>query len=374
MIKCEICGKCYKSLGIHLKHVHKISSKTYYDKYLKKEGEGICPECRKETNFIKMCIGYSKYCSWKCASNAKNVKEKRKQTNKRKYGVEYPAQAKEVQEKMKQTNLERYGVENALQSKEIKKKMKQTNIERYGVENPFQNEEVKEKIKQASLKKYGVKCPLQSEEVKEKAKQTMLKKYGVEHQMQCPKIKEKIKQTSLKKFGTSNYNQAHLTNFDKWCDKKFVRENFLDNKKHIKIDEMIDFFNVKSFSNIYLHLKGLGIDYVKYKGTSQYEQEIYDFLRHELGILNVIQNDRQLIKPFEVDFLLPDFKFAIEFNGTYWHSEEHKLKNYHSNKTLLCKKQGVSLVHIWEDKWLENKKIFKQILKNELHKNLNNIP
>jgi endogenous inhibitor of DNA gyrase (YacG/DUF329 family) len=73
-MKCEICGrefKNFKTLARHLR-THKITSKNYYDKYLKKEGEGICPICGKETNYINLNKGYRKFCSKKCAKSGEN--------------------------------------------------------------------------------------------------------------------------------------------------------------------------------------------------------------------------------------------------------------------------------------------------------------
>jgi len=83
MITCEICGSKYKSLKSLSSHirVHGIKSKDYYDKYLKKEGEGICVnhnivnECKKDTRFINMVVGYHKYCSTKCLSNSEHVRK-----------------------------------------------------------------------------------------------------------------------------------------------------------------------------------------------------------------------------------------------------------------------------------------------------------
>lgn len=52
---CKICGKecCDKlnSFGYHLSMTHKIKYKNYYDKYLKKDNEGICPICGKPTSW-----------------------------------------------------------------------------------------------------------------------------------------------------------------------------------------------------------------------------------------------------------------------------------------------------------------------------------
>lgn len=53
----------------------------------------------------------------------KDVKEKIKQTNLKKYGTKYPLQSNEVKDKLKQTNLNKYGVENVYQSKEIRSKI-----------------------------------------------------------------------------------------------------------------------------------------------------------------------------------------------------------------------------------------------------------
>jgi endogenous inhibitor of DNA gyrase (YacG/DUF329 family) len=73
-ILCEICGKefkNYKSFGDHLK-LHKVTSKEYYDKFLRKDSEGICPVCGKETSYISLNRGYRKFCSNKCANSKEN--------------------------------------------------------------------------------------------------------------------------------------------------------------------------------------------------------------------------------------------------------------------------------------------------------------
>lgn len=55
LMECKMCGKdCnnYISLGIHLSKSHKDTTKQdYYNKFLRKPDEGICPVCGKETNF-----------------------------------------------------------------------------------------------------------------------------------------------------------------------------------------------------------------------------------------------------------------------------------------------------------------------------------
>lgn len=67
-IICKICNyefKNKKSLTLHLRS-HKISSKDYFLKYLKKnEEEGKCKNCKNES-IIYGLNGYSEFCSKKC--------------------------------------------------------------------------------------------------------------------------------------------------------------------------------------------------------------------------------------------------------------------------------------------------------------------
>ena len=88
---------------------------------------------------------------------------------------------------------------------------------------------------------------------------------------------------------------------------------------------------------------------------------------------NGLYGDRNIIKPYELDIYLPDLKLAIEFNGVYWHNELYKDKNYHLNKTELCSKQGIQLIHIYEDDWLYKQEIVKSMILNKLGKTVNKI-
>ena len=94
--------------------------------------------------------------------------------------------------------------------------------------------------------------------------------------------------------------------------------------------------------------------------------------------INYIYNDRNLIKPLEIDILVPDFNFGIEHNGLLFHSygisNWSAINNYdklnkrkHLSKTIEMEKANYQLFHIREDHLLnENKKdIWKSILLNK---------
>lgn len=160
-MKCEICQReCDRtvSLSNHISHAHKnkITVKKYYDKYLKKENEGKCLECKKETTFISFG-NYRKFCSTKCSNNNKEKQEKEKQTNQKNYGKNYSIQSEKIQEKYKQTCLKNFGVENPSQNFQIQEKKIQTSLKKYGTKHPSQTKEFQNKIKRTCLKKYGVK-------------------------------------------------------------------------------------------------------------------------------------------------------------------------------------------------------------------------
>lgn len=79
-IVCKECGKKFgsgKTFGIHLRIEHDLSTKEYYDKWLKKPNEEQCEICGKPCNYINITKGYTRCCSNSCANvlKAKEYKE-----------------------------------------------------------------------------------------------------------------------------------------------------------------------------------------------------------------------------------------------------------------------------------------------------------
>ena len=103
---CQICGKnCDGTQGItsHVFRTHGITSKEYYDRFIKKPGEGICPTCGKPTKFIKFGRGYTKHCNYACSSSDPIANGQRYNTYIKIYfektGYKNSSQNPEVQEK-----------------------------------------------------------------------------------------------------------------------------------------------------------------------------------------------------------------------------------------------------------------------------------
>lgn len=110
------------------------------------------------------------------------------------------------------------------------------------------------------------------------------------------------------------------------------------------------------------HLSGQGCPSCSCMGQSKPETEIVDLIK-SLG-LQVVHGDRSVIKPLEIDILVPEAKLAIEFNGNYWHSDQQKPKSYHFDKTKAANEAGYRMIHVWEGDWDARKDQIKRIIIN----------
>lgn len=62
-----------------------------------------CQKCGKQLKYSQ-----HNFCCKKCAQNSQLVRQKFKNTNKEKFGVQFPIQSKEIKEKRNNNNLEKY--------------------------------------------------------------------------------------------------------------------------------------------------------------------------------------------------------------------------------------------------------------------------
>ncbi len=101
-------------------------------------------------------------------------------------------------------------------------------------------------------------------------------------------------------------------------------------------------------------------------GVSGKERLLLDYIK-SIYFSEIIENSKKIINPLELDIFIPDRDLAIEFNGNYWHSEAGgKNKNYHIDKTNLCREKGIQLIHIFEHQWDDKSEIFKSVISNKL--------
>lgn len=76
----------------------------------------------------------------------------------------------------------------------------------------------------------------------------------------------------------------------------------------------------------------------------------------------------------ELDLYDPERKLAIEFNGIIWHSTKRKKEtDAHKVKADLCEKEGVQLIQIWENEWVQKKECVLDKLDAIMHLNMTKV-
>ena len=105
------------------------------------------------------------------------------------------------------------------------------------------------------------------------------------------------------------------------------------------------------------------------------EEKIKDILL-SLGLKEGVDfkpHNRRIIKPLEIDFYIPKWNMAIEVSPTFTHTTKESYlkpnvieKDYHKQKTRLCREKGVFLITVFE--WYTKEQIVTSI-KNHIEKN-----
>lgn len=364
--------------------------------------------------------------------NAEILEQMRKR-NLEKYGVEYTQQLPEIVEKTKQTILERYGVENISQLNSTREKVRQTCLERYGVDNPMKCLEIVEKLSQSVQEHYGVLWPMQSDEVKKKSKQSYIEHYGVNHPLKSKQVQSKVKQTLQDRYGQTT--PLNVPEFREKYEKHMMErygvhwpmesDEFKERAKQAMIknhgvehfrqtltslrNQIVDPSKVELYKefrenpeefirskfpkykpNVYEVCECIGCTdtpvydtLIKYncqhlvkRRISKMEQEVKEFIESICPNVALIQNDRQVISPLEIDLYLPEYQLSIECNPTITHNSSFpdpwgntKGYRYHQDKSLMCLDKGIQLFHIFGYEWTNKQDVIKSMLCNILTQN-----
>jgi hypothetical protein len=320
----------------------------------------VCKNCGKEIKWRnRFTEGYLNYCSTKCKGKSEDRKEKAKQFNLKKYGVEYASQREDVKEKKKKTFLNKYGKENIFEVDIIKEKTKQSNLVKYGTEFAIQSDIILNKRKKNNLEKYGVEHTSKLKNVENKKQNTNLEKYGVEHVMHVNEIKNKL---------ITNKNEKRFAQYRDILNNQNIIFKIIGNDLKVinhcpNHNEYV--INRTTFYYRILHYNVENpcpicnpID----KRSSVKELEVKNYIEDKLNY----KTKKHYINRKEIDIYIPEKNIGIEFNGLYWHSELFLDKNYHNEKYLLAKENNIQLLHIFEDEWVNKKEIVKSMINNKL--------
>lgn len=277
---------------------------------------------------------------------------------------------------------------------------------------------------------YGYKkgcCPIHSllsKTTQEKAKLTLIKHLNLieddidistfTNVFQLPSVQRKKQQSFIKHYGDGITNPGQIINrrkgYDNYLKNIYVQPMF-SYEEYNEMCKLIDRYhnknlkwkclicgyefktNVKSKSCKPDGIHSTGVLCPKcfhYRGSSTFENQIVNFIK---SIYNgeIKQCDRTVLKSslcsnwkgnHEIDIWLPDIKLAIEFNGTYFHSDprfynkdfqriERKITaqdvwNLDKQKYDILINLGIKYLVIWQYDWENNQINCKNIIKNAI--------
>ena len=347
----------------------------------------IC-EFNKKRIFKNFYEGYRVGCGKHCEC----VKNSQKAKLKNWHQTLDPSQKKQLVENAKKTFREKYGVDNPFLNVKVQKKAKQTNMQRYGAETPFESEVIRTKIKKVIKEKYGVDSPLQSPDIQKKARTTYIQNYGklmsIARKVKQEKygsnpwpdhIREKANKSKIEKYGHVSVfalkeyrDQINQKQHERLKEKYGERiYNILYNK-----DNFVSFVRGKSALNVAqeLGLTGTGdrilglarqygcLDQMVFSPRSNMEENLAEFF----DSLNIKykRNDKKLISPNQLDFVISDSKLAIELHGLFHHSELSLNRGsiYHYKKYQMAKDAGYQLLQFYQDEFWQKNAIVKSMI------------
>jgi len=284
-LKCKICNRdCngFVSLGTHIIRSHKISTKKYYDKFMKSLDEGFCKSCKGQTEFKTLSEGYRPTCSQSCSRKLMFSEEARK--------------------KSKQTCLERYGVENPSSLYWVKKKISNTQRER--LLDPKEREKISIATKIA-MKKPDVRQKFFAAVKKPKSKETIKKMSdaGKQKFINDPTLKDRL-YTTERNEKISDFKTEYWKTHPEEKERVGNIWKLLKEKDETKWRKHL------------LRASQLGFNKIFHDGgETKLEKKMYKFLD-----LNNIKYQKQYELEYKLyDAYLLDYNILLEFDGEFWH-------------------------------------------------------
>lgn len=292
-----------------------------------------CIACDTVPTFKGYSKGYNKACSSSCARkhsltiNGESIRAKAVATLISRYGVNSQFKLPEAVEAHKASMLKRRGL--TVPTEQLLK-TRATNFARYGAASPTANLAVKQKTTETMTERYGG---------------YYLAVHGNEHKHMAWAARKE--QVLLVDFSIKLLEPIRST-------KNRIRALCLSCNDEYALD--ISDGSVSRCPKCFF----------KPANRSGKEAELSSFVA-ALG-LTVITNvkSKELIWPYSLDIWIPALRTAIEFNGDYWHREEHVGKNYHLDKLDRCTAQGIELIQIFEHEYDYKKDIVEDRLQSLL--------
>jgi hypothetical protein len=299
----------------------------------------LCDTSMKFRTFHGLGKGFRKFCgnqgdcncnrdyiqsvyNSRSADDNKKIVQKRKQTNRKKYGSDFASQTDAVKEKSAQTCIKKYGVKAATMNPTIVDKSKTTCFENWGVEYPQQNQEIFDRTRKIFENLYGCNTPSKNTDIANKMSYER-RKSGYDRFLNLEYITPLF---DCDFYAKSKNDDVFLWKCNK-CNEEFTHD--VDNRK-----------TPRCYS-------------CDPKKETWGETLIKNFLLK--NNITFTQWERTVISPKELDFWIPAHNLAIEFNGNWWHREDNVSgRNHHQLKWKACDELDIKLIQVWEHELIAN--------------------
>ena len=323
----------------------------------KLEERPVCKWCGGHVSFNGYHKGSMHYSACCCSScHAKYTKDKRFETNIKKYGRKNFGSA----EKVKEYWISHYGVDNPAKTDFVKKKMREANLRKYGFNCSSKSEIVKEKTKQTCLKRYGVEYTGQIEEAKEKSKKTCLEKYGSEYYIGS---KDRLEKTI--EFSKQNYNVDWFTKSEEIknkAKKTMLRRYGVEYSMQIPKNKEYMSYLMSSYEMQERRYNTMKRNHTF--NSSSTEEELFLYIKSRFPKVVRQYKDKNRY-PYFCDFYIPELDYFIELQGYYTHgkhpfdpnsNEDLQLIEYYKNKYG----EDCQPITIWSIKDVEKRECTKR--------------
>ena len=307
---------------------------------------GICPVDKNRCTFLGFRKGYSECCSLHCLQNYDKHKEKIFNTKL----LHYNDGSFTNRDKFIKTMNDKSDDDKLLSNHKRSVSLKQTYKKR--------GEQINDAKCNTKLIKYG--NPTYNNRTK--FIETYNNKTDAEKQLAIQLMKETKKQ----RYNDENY-----------CNSKQIKETA--NQKMINqypdiisINGKICTVKCPNCGNTYEISKRMFMQRIthnhipcvicnpKRKFWSIGEKEMCEYIKSIYSGV-IIENDRKILKPYEIDCFLPDLNIGFEYQGDFWHHDK-KCKSRDKKKKSIADNIGIEIYYVWESEWINNNSVIKETI------------
>lgn len=290
-------------------------------------------------------------------SHIEGAKEKKIETCRRNYGVDFPQQSYEVRRKSVQTLFDKYGVTNISRDNAVLQKKKETWLAKYGVDNPFKMESVKELAGQVSVEERtrrhlkGIKTlqaryqtdasnAMRVPSIAAKAiasrKRNLINEYGT-YDKGLAALARKTKETYLKRYGTTNMRELD------WYIRKMEETYYWRYQVRTSYPTHIADIMEKVLSARY-KLRPVTVKKKTYAVRSQLEAEVIEKLLRRYKVTDLTTETREIVTiPYEYQGISRRYYPDIKYISPIGKAEVAEVKSFYTmglvpfNRSLIDK-------------------------------------